>query len=125
MTKREITGTRELEFSQWIRDELPSSKTAFMVSDLDFILWNYRSKRMMFIEVKTNSHDVFKFQRIMFTQMAKWIQRGIDQYRDGWSFLGYHEIVFERKNFQDGKCWLNKREVTEQQLIEFLSLTQP
>lgn len=120
-TKQETTGKRDLRFSQWIRDHLPPSKEAFMVSDLDFILWNYENKKMMFIEVKTNSHQPYKFQRIMFTHMAKWIKSGIAHCNDGWQFLGYHEIMFERKHFDDGKCYLNKQPVTEQELIHFLS----
>jgi len=92
-----------------------------MVSDLDFILWNYKKKKMMFIEVKTNSHQPYQFQRIMFNHIAKWIKLGIAQCNEGWQFLGYHEIVFERKHFDDGKCWLNHQPVTEQELIAFLS----
>ena len=120
-TKQETTGKRDLKFSQWIRDHLPPSREAFMVSDLDFILWNYKNKKMMFIEVKTNSHQPYQFQRIMFNHIAKWIKAGLPQCNDGWQFLGYHEIVFERKHFDDGQCWLNHQAVTEQELISFLS----
>ena len=36
----------KLKFSDWIRENLPSSEDGFMVSDVDFILYNYKTKRM-------------------------------------------------------------------------------
>lgn len=42
MTRKEFSGTRELLFSDWVRTKLPDSSTGFLVTDLDFIIFNYK-----------------------------------------------------------------------------------
>ncbi len=118
MTRQEQTGIRDLTFSQWIRNKLPDSATGYSVTDLDFVLWNYKTKCVMIIEVKTRNTLPRTGQKIMFHHLHRWISNGIDK---GWKYLGFHLIVFENTNFQDGKCWLDHKETTEQDLIKFLS----
>jgi len=45
MTRKEFSNIRDLTFSQWIRNNLPDSSCGYMVSDLDFILQNYKTKK--------------------------------------------------------------------------------
>lgn len=118
MTRREITGVRSLEFSQWVRSKLPDSSTGFSASDLDFILWNWKSKKIMMLEIKTRNSYPRKGQKIMWKLINKWIKNGIS---DNWQYYGFNLIVFENTCFEDGKCYFNNKEITEQQLIEILS----
>ncbi len=118
MTKGEITGTRSLVFSGWIRKELPDSSTGFAVSDLDFVLWNWKHKKIMFLEIKTRQSKPGKGQRMMWSLIHKWIIKGISS---DWTYYGFHLIVFEKTNFEDGKCFLDNKEISEQDLIKFLS----
>ena len=119
MTRKEVTGIRDLTFSGWIREKLPDSKTGFSVSDLDFILWNWRTKKVMMLEIKTRNSKPRTGQKIMWQNINKWIDNGID---NDWNYLGFHLIQFENTNFDDGKCFLNYKEIKEQELINFLSL---
>ena len=50
MTRQEVTGVRDLGFSNWIRKELPDSSTGFSASDLDFMLWNWKTKKIILLE---------------------------------------------------------------------------
>lgn len=118
MTKAEITGIRDLTFSVWIRKNLPDSKTGFMVSDLDFILYNYRTRKIELLEIKTHSSQLPKWQKMLFENLAHWLARGID---GGWEFLGFHTIVFENTFFHDGKCFFDGQEISEENLLELLS----
>ena len=119
MTRVEITGRRCLTFSQWIREKLPDSSTGFSASDLDFILWNWKTKKVMMLEIKTRNCEPRIGQKMMWQNLNKWMRRGID---DGWTYLGFNLIVFEKKDFDDGKCYLNNEEITEEKLITLLSL---
>lgn len=118
MTRPEWSGTRDLTFSQWIRTNLPDSSTGFLVTDLDFILFNYKTKKIMLVEVKTHGAFMKLWQSQMFTRLSEWIEAGIKD----WQFLGFHSIRFENTSFEDGKCWLNQKEVDPFQLKEFLSM---
>jgi hypothetical protein len=106
LTKPEITGIRELKFSSWIGEKLPDSSFGFLVTDLDFILYNWQTKKIMLLEIKTRNAKLKKWQQIIFFQIAKWIEKGIDK---DWIFQGFHIIKFENTFFNDGEvCWDNK-----------------
>lgn len=118
-TRQEITGKRSLKFSGWIRKSLPDSNTGFLVSDLDFILFNYKAKTIMLIEIKTRNTTLKEWQRRLFANLDKWIKKGID---NDWLYFGYHIIKFEYTFFNDGKVFFDNKEVTEKELISRLSL---
>jgi hypothetical protein len=119
MTKRELTGFRDLRFNGWIRNQLPDSSTGFCVSDLDFIIWNWKARKILLLEVKTRNRTLPKFQQIMFRNLAQWIRAGIS---NEWTFEGFHALRFSDTDFNDGVAYLNNKEVTEEQVIEYLSL---
>lgn len=118
MTRSEFTGSRDLTFSGWVRKNLPDSSFGFLVTDLDFILYNYTTKKIMLLEIKTHNSQLKKWQETIFRQLAKWIKQGID---NDWSFLGFNIVRFENTFFNDGNCWLNDKLVTEEELKLFLS----
>ena len=45
-------------------------------------------------------------------------KKGIDE---DWTYKGLHLIQFEKFNFENGKVFLNRKEITEKELIEFLT----
>lgn len=118
MTRKEITGIRPLEFSQWIRDNLPDSSFGFMVTDLDFILYNYNTKNLMLLEIKTRNTNLRRWQKNIFNNLSRWLESGID---DNWNFLGFNVVKFQNTFFNDGECYLNNQKITEAELKIFLS----
>jgi hypothetical protein len=119
MTRKENTGVRDLTFSAWVRNNLPDSSTGFSASDLDFILWNWKTKKVMFLEIKTRNSMPRLGQKMMWKNIDKWMNQGIDT---DWIFLGFHLIQFEKTSFEDGKCYLDSIEISETDLIYYLSL---
>ena len=107
------------KMSDWIRSNLPDSSMGFMVSDLDFILYNYKTKMCIFIEIKTHNAELRFWQSSMLKNLERWMEKGID---DGWLFGGVEVIKFENSSFQDGKVWLNEKETTEEELKKVLSI---
>ena len=106
------------KFSDWVRIALPEPKTGYWVSDLDFILYNYKNKQLMLLEVKTHNRECKFFQKEIFTNLSKWIVKGID---DDWNFLGFHIVKFEGTFFNDGKCYFDGKEIKEIDLKTELS----
>ena len=119
MTRQEMTGIRSLDFSKWVREKLPDSSTGFSASDLDFILWNWKTKKVLLLEIKTRLSTCRKGQKMMWQNINKWIKKGIDK---DWNYLGFHLITFEKTDFEDGKVFLDNKEIQEKDLILFLSL---
>jgi len=124
MTRPEITGKRDLKFSQWIRENLPDSKTGFLVSDLDFILYSRSSKSIMWLEVKTRNKRISfdHWQYRLFTDLAKCLRLGMKTFLPDWYFMGYHNIRFENTFFNDGKVYFDDREISEEELRDRLSI---
>lgn len=114
-TRPEITGCRDLTFSRWIRGNLPSSDTGCIVSDLDFIISNYKTKRLMLLETKTRNTDLRVWQKRLFKDLDSWIRQGIENDKR-WVYLGFHTIKFENTFFNDGKVYFDVRETTEEKL---------
>ena len=54
----------------------------------------------------------------MWRNIHKWIKKGIDK---NWTFLGFHLIQFENTQFDNGKCFLDNKEISEENLIKFLT----
>ena len=119
MTKRELTGYRDLTFNLWIRNQLPDSSTGFAVSDIDFMIWNWRTKKMMMLEVKTKHGKLPPFQRRMFGNISRWIRDGI---QSDWTYYGFNVLQFSDNSFNDGVAYINDVEVTEAECIHYLSL---
>jgi len=123
MTRKEQTGIRHLEFSEWIRNECPASQLGFSVYNLDWIFHNWKTtpKKLMIAEEKTYNGQV----KLGFNILVKNIiepalqefcsQRSID-------FRGYHTIIFEHTNPKDGKIWLDDKEISEDELKKFLAM---
>lgn len=106
------------KFNLWVREKLPDSFTGFCASDIDLVLWNYNTKRFMIIEVKTRNQKIKKYQYIMWEKLNKWLKCSVN---DGWEYLGFHLITFKNLSFDDGAVFLDKKEVSEADLIKFLS----
>lgn len=118
MTRPEVTNNRDLGFSHWIRACLPDSSSGYIVSDLDFILQNYKTKKVALLEIKTRRADLKEWQKSLFRNVHNWISKGIGK---DWTYLGFFVIQFENTCFSDGKCYLNYKEISEKELIKILS----
>jgi hypothetical protein len=118
MTRQEFLHNRDLSFSGWIRKNLPDSSEGFMVSDLDFILQNWKTKKIMLIEVKTRNAELRSWQYNLFSNLDKWIKKGIDA---NWMYLGFHIVKFENTCFDDGLVFFDDKVESEKNIVNLLS----
>lgn len=122
MTKQEQTGIRDLTFSGWIRKNLPDSSTGFLASDLDFILWNYKTRKLMLLEIKTHASHMKFWQSSLFGILNSLINFGIKELTPPIEYKGFHCIRFENTDFTDGRCLFDNKPVNEEELIKILSM---
>lgn len=118
MTRSEKTGERNLDFSGWVRKSLPDSYDGYVVSDLDFVLCNEKTKKVMLIEAKCYNSVSKSWQKRLFNNLDKWIRNGIDV---GWDYLGFHCVTFSRTSPNNGDILFDGKAVTEEELIKLLS----
>ena len=109
-----------LMFSDWVREKLPDSSFGFHVMDIDFIIRNRETKKIMLLEVKTNNSGVPEWQREIIKMIHNIINEGIKKYT-GWEYKGYHFIKFDGVLFKDDLCYFDNQLVTEDQLIKTLT----
>jgi hypothetical protein len=120
VTRPEITGKRSLEFSSWIKKRLPDSSTGYMVGNLDWIFWNYKTRRLILLEEKTHGAQVAPwFSRMMREVFAPALQTFCD--KEGIEFKGFHVITFQNSSPSDGTIRIDGTEISEEDLIVFLS----
>ena len=113
MTRQEITKNRPLDFSGWIRTNLPDSSSGYLVSDLDFILYNYKTKKIALCEIKTRNKEIKTWQSMMFRFIHNCIKKGKPE---DWCYLGFFLIRFENTFFSDGKVYLNNKLSSEEEI---------
>lgn len=122
MTKQEKTNNRSLKFSKWIREYLPDSKTGFCVGNQDWIFFDYKNNKLMFCEEKTHMAKISTWFRLLIKNI---IHPALLDYckKKQIDYRGYHLIQFEQESPDDGKIYLDYREINKQELIDFLSFT--
>lgn len=121
MTRQEVTNTRDLRFSGWIRTNLPDSATGFMVSDIDFLLFNFKTNIWIMLEIKTRSAKLRHWQREMYNNLDEIISAGVNALGNKIEWRGVHVVTFENTFFDDGKCYLDDHEISEEELKYYLS----
>ena len=122
MTRREVTNKRDLKFSNWMRIYLPDSNTGFTASDIDFYIYNHKTKVHGIIELKSHMSNLTYPQRQMYPRLNKWISEG--GAKEGWHYAGFFLIQFEKEFFNDGKVYLNGKESSEVEIKQILSLKE-
>lgn len=112
---------RELLTNDWLRTKLSDGTTGLLVSDIDFMIWNYKTKQCMMIEVKSMGAEIKFWQRDQFQRINKWIKAGIIS-DPQWTYLGFHYLRFNKlgNDFKAGVT-LDGKLITEEELIKFLS----
>src|SRR5574341_779912 len=103
MVRKEITGQRSLDFSRWIRKNLPDSATGFMVSNQDWVFWNFKTRRLIFAEEKTRQGELAPWFRRLIRDVFHPALREFCP-KHGIDYRGYHLIQFENTCVDNGKA---------------------
>lgn len=117
MTK-DRTYEGSTEFSLWLRKQTElDSHLGYSASDIDFMWFNRQSKKWMLIEEKRYGWFPSKDQR----QMFKIINKACANDKN---YRGYHLLVFENTNPDDGLIHLNNKDISKEDLLKFLQFDE-
>lgn len=121
MTRPEIFGERSLAFSGWIHEHLPDSCTGFCVANLDWLFWNYKTRRLLLAEEKMHGAELRTwFARFMYEVMDPALKLYAPQ--NHIDYRGFHKIIFENTSPDDGKIYLDGKEISADDLRTFLAM---
>ena len=118
MTRPEYLDARSLFVSDWMRANLPDSSKGLTITDLDFILYNYKTNQLMLLEVKQCNGKPSWSQTEVFKILHKACGKGLP--KDDYEYLGFHLLKSEEETFR-GQIWFDGQLITEDQLIKVLS----
>lgn len=116
----------EREFSNFIKDSLPSSSEWMWVTDIDFVLYNKATKKFCMIELKTRGNVMKEWQKEIYREIHKRLvyTNKNSSMKFVWTFC----IEFEGIDFEDWRVWIHwtwvkKTEVFRYTLADFLNST--
>ena len=114
MTKQR-NDTHSTEFGLWLRNQPEiDSKLGFVTTNIDFFWKNWKTSKFMLIEEKRYMSDMATFQRYIYKQLD-------DAFKNDPNYCGFHLLQFEKTSPTDGKIYLDHIEISENNLIKFLS----
>lgn len=102
------------EFGLWLREQSKiDSSLGYVTTNIDFFWKNYLTGKFMLIEEKRYMSEVHNFQQRIFDKID-------DAFKSDKDYYGFHLIQFEQTNPEDGKIYLDRKEITKEQLLDFL-----
>lgn len=102
------------EFGLWLRDQKEiDSKLGYIATNIDYVWRNYKTDQWMFIEEKRHGEQPKFYQQKIF-DILSWCGRHHPKY------CGFHVLVFENTSPDDGNIFLNGKEISREELLQFL-----
>ncbi len=114
------TGASLDHFSEFMYRFRVEANDGFTFIDIDTILRNYQRKTFALLEVKTKQAPLSTAQTHIFNELDGALKRGVG---DGWTYLGFYILSFEKTSFEDGKAFLNDTEVSEDEFKLWLKIS--
>lgn len=102
------------KLSNWIRDNPAlDSKKGYCVTDLDYIINNYKTDKIMIIEEKCRKQEMTRSQK----HILSIIDSSLKQTHPD-TYYGTHLIQLENESPKDGKIFWDGEEITEKELTK-------
>jgi len=89
-----------------------------LIQDIDFMLSNYKTKKFMFVELKTKWAEVTFPQRQMYNMLHKRLTK--TNWSDGWEYVWTNLIKFYWEDFNQ-TVEMNWEFINEYELLDFLN----
>lgn len=102
------------EFSNWLREQTDlDSSLGYVATNLDYIWYNYKTDAWMLLEEKRYGGLLKLYQKQLFNRLDKLC-------RQDKAYRGFHIIVFQNTNPDDGETWIDGENATKEDLLDFL-----
>lgn len=114
----------EREFSNFIKDSLPSSSEWMWVTDIDFVLYNKATKKFCMIELKTRGNTMKEWQKEIYWEIHRRLKH--TNSKSSMQYVWTYCVEFDWENFEDWRVWIygsgiKKTEVFRYTLSDFLN----
>ena len=107
------------EYGIWLRQQFEiDSSLGFVTTNIDYLWFNYKTKKYLFKEEKRHGKFPKKYQIDLFRLLD-------DMARNDESYCGFHCIVFENTSPDDGRIFMDGKVITIPDLKEFLRFEKP
>jgi len=102
------------EFGLWLRDQPEiDSRLGYIATNIDYMWQNYKTGQWMLIEEKRYNSRIKRWQKQLFYLLAQCAKHHP-------KFNGFHFIRFEKTSPEDGKIYLDGKEINKTELVSFL-----
>ena len=115
---RKRNDSHSTEFGLWLREQPEiASERGYVATNIDYLWQNYRTNQWLLLEEKRYGRRPARWQAGIF-KMLNWCAEHHPH------FCGFYVLIFEHTCPDDGRMWLNGKEVTTVELIELLQFKQ-
>jgi len=107
------------KFSLWIRANCRDSKTGLSLTNLDFVVTDYKKKTIVLLEEKTHMGDIHYGQQ----QIVGVLVKALENYEkvSDWKFKGFYLVQFLGDGPEEGKpLFINGEEKTVDDLRKLI-----
>lgn len=102
------------EFGLWLREQPEIESTdGFIATNIDYVWKNYKTDKWMMIEEKRFGREIKTWQKYIFNMIDSLC-------RPDKNYHGFHYLVFENTNPDDGKMFWDGTEIDAEKLIKIL-----
>ena len=98
---QEFISKYEQFFSNRLHDNLPDSAHGVIISNIDFVICDYQTKKFIIIELKTKWNQMQPRQKNLYNMLHKRLMH-TNEWFDDRTFVWTYCICFEWTTFQDG-----------------------
>lgn len=98
-----------------MHDNLPKSTEWTLISNIDFIIANYKTKKFIMVELKTHWKGMEQRQKWLYNMLHKRLMKGNDL--DDRTFVGTYLISFMGEDFTD-QVWIKGTDIKRKQIDE-------
>lgn len=102
------------EFGLWLRDQQEiDSRLGFVATNIDYVWKNWKTGKWYLIEEKRFMSEPKEWQHNIFKMIDRLS-------KEDENYCGFFIIQFEKTSPEDGKIFVNKKEFSVEELIQFL-----
>lgn len=114
MSSNEFTSKYEQFFSNWLFASLPSSSEWTIISNIDYVICDYKTKKFFLLELKTRWNQMKDRQKWLYNMIHKRLWR-TNEWVDDWKFVGTYCVCFAWTNFYDGPVTIQGTHIRKKQ----------
>lgn len=117
MSSNEFTSKYEQFFSNRLFSNLPSSSEGTIISNIDYVICDYKTKKFFLLELKTRGNQMQPRQKNLYNMIHKRLRR-TNEWVDDWKFVWTFCVQFAWTNFYDGPVTIHGTNILKKQVDE-------